>query len=129
MNKEDFVSLECAKMLKEKGYNEPCLGYYFKSDFMFKVEPYRGADVNALYEVPISPDDINAPTLYEAAKWIRQHCLINIIVCCNWGKIDKYSYAMNINQDDCNVDMKCKDKYQTYESALSAGIVEALKMI
>lgn len=129
MTQEDFVSLECAKLLKEKGFDEPCLAYYLGSEFNWTYSEEPCQNMN---EIALNFDAegfCNAPTLYEAAKWLRQRYLINIIVCCSWGKKDKYSYAMNINQDDCNVDMKCKDQYPTYESALDAGIIEALNLI
>lgn len=129
MTKEDYVSLDCAKLLKGKGFKEPCLAYYFDDEFMLVSSPWRGENIESLRQNTYLENSIDAPTLHEAQTWIRQNYLINIVICCNWDRANKYFYAMNICQDDCNVDMKCKDTYPTYESALNAGIIEALKII
>lgn len=80
MNKEDYVSLEVAKLLKEKGFNEYCGAYYhlnwedMTEEECFEVAPnhdFRNKDNG--YRV-------GAPTLYEAAKWLRNKYDINVAV-------------------------------------------------
>ena len=34
MNKEDYVSLEVAKLLKEKGFDEDCMAFYTRDGFV-----------------------------------------------------------------------------------------------
>lgn len=65
MNKEDYVSLEVAKLLEEKGCNlssDRCYigGRFTESDFI--------EDCDDVY--------YSAPTLYEAQKWIRKYGFI-----------------------------------------------------
>ena len=38
--KEQFVTYEEALELKKKGFNEPCLGYYFKDKLFYDRAPY-----------------------------------------------------------------------------------------
>lgn len=79
MNKEDYVSLEVAKILKEKGYDEPCCKMYNEKEegyeyacYMMTKQGFRNYDL-CEYEVSI-------PTLYEAAKWLRNEHDINVAV-------------------------------------------------
>ena len=70
---EDYVSFETAKLLKEKGFNEPV---------------YRGISINNLIFVKEEPEDFNhklsaycsQPTLQMAMKWLREvhHITIGI---------------------------------------------------
>ena len=80
MTKEDYVSLEVAKILKEKGFNEYCGAYYhliwkdMTEEECFEVAPnhdFRNKDNG--YRA-------GAPTLYEAAKWLRNEHDINVAV-------------------------------------------------
>ena len=56
---EDYVSFETAKLLKEKGFNEGCSTTY-TSNGLFHTHNYR----------PLV-EDIFAPTLQMAMKWLR----------------------------------------------------------
>lgn len=61
---EDYVSFECAKLLKEKGFDEP-VQYFYKFD---SKELYRGT---AFTNTQIGDKFYNAPTLQMAMKWLR----------------------------------------------------------
>lgn len=65
MNAKHYVSLEVAKMLKEKGYNEECYFYYKEADpALYHRE---------LYNRNSERDDIiSAPTLLEAMDWLEE---------------------------------------------------------
>lgn len=65
MNAKHYVSLEVAKLLKEKGYNEECYLYYKEED---PALYYR-----ELYNRNSERDDIiSAPTLLEAMDWLEE---------------------------------------------------------
>lgn len=65
MNAKHYVSLEVAKLLKEKGYNEECYLYYKEED---PALYYR-----ELYNRNSERDDIiSAPTLIEAMDWLEE---------------------------------------------------------
>lgn len=72
MNKEDFVSYETAKKLKAAGFDEPC-SYYYNADC---------ADIQYTKYIYYNDNDsyCSAPTLWQAAKWLREekkmHCQV-----------------------------------------------------
>ncbi len=129
MAQEDFVSLECAKLLKEKGFDEPCCGYYhlcnndeFDEEDSFELAP------NGDFQNSLNNYRVGAPTLSEAQKWLRHTHNIHISVVCTaahcWAFIGiKYT---DLGHDFIAVS---DEEIFSYESALNAGIIEALKMI
>lgn len=122
MDKEDYVSLECAKLLKEKGYNEQCNSWYGRNGSEFS-SAYKENHNNSF------PRDsrISKPTLYEAQKWLRGRGYYVEV-----GIYEKYVWAFVVYgyDDECCLSMVFSEKrYNTYEEALNAGIIEALKLI
>lgn len=65
--KNQFVSYEIAKALKELGFNEECLGYYY---FSVPMELY----VASTYKIvsPINLDIIWAPLWQQAILWLNK---------------------------------------------------------
>lgn len=64
--KEDYVSFEVAKLLKEKGFDEPCRSYYIGSS---------GRYSRCTVEIKTNDcrdDEILRPTLQMACKWLRE---------------------------------------------------------
>lgn len=119
MNKEDYVSLEVAKLLKEKGFNEPCKSAYDRDGNIGEYPSVK--DWNAEYDWTFS-----RPTLYEAQKWLRDSKNLNIMVDFDesilwWYSIRKCKYNCTLITGD--------RMFNSYEEALNAGILEALKMI
>ncbi len=78
--KEDYVSLETAKLLKEKGFNEPCLTYFWEDENDNQI---AYADRPFTYKQLYS-GDILRPTHQMALKWLRdKHKIaINIRIVC-----------------------------------------------
>lgn len=61
---EDYISYEVAKLLKEKGFNEPCFYYYKDKVLMFS--PFlKGRN-------SYQTDTYSAPTHQMAMKWLRE---------------------------------------------------------
>lgn len=141
MNKEDYVSLEVAKLLKEKGFNEYCGAYYHLNwEDMTEEECFEVASIH-VFRNSNNRYRIGAPTLYEAQKWLREDGLIHIVV---KGIYDYYEVAEGVFRDEqrrwffviyedtigsFEKIYVSKYKYDTYEEALNAGILEALKLI
>lgn len=118
MNKEDYVSLEVAKLLKEKGFMEDA-SYCFDNDGELHFNRIK-INHNQHSEV------YSAPSLYEAAKWMRERWGINISADRN-VRVCKWFYRRcNIHCGFKHLSDSC---YKTYEDALNAGILEALKRI
>ena len=61
---EDYVSFEIAKLLKEKGFDEPTIGTYYKDG------TFNYLCLNTWNSKFITP--ISAPTLQIAMKWLRE---------------------------------------------------------
>lgn len=121
MNKEDYVSLEVAKMLKEKGFDEPCL-YLYRNGSLYTLSE----DV-ILSECDDTHDDIiyPVPTLYEAQKWIRDKQDFHIEICKQSDGWYLYIYDISIE----SYITECTNSNSSYEEALNRGIKEALKLI
>lgn len=76
---EDYVSFEIAKLLKDKGFDEPCRAYWDdqpKLDvhtLFFSVEPIKNSER--------AGNDISCPIHQMAMKWLRKkhNILITII--------------------------------------------------
>ena len=65
---EDYVSPETAKLLKERGFDEPCHALYHDGEdkifFGLDEDSYRNSILNA--------DCYACPTLQMAMKWLRE---------------------------------------------------------
>lgn len=130
MDKEDYVSPEVAKMLKEKGFpQEYNVGTICR--LQNKANPY--------YEntrIIVQSDIDNAwcifnevyPSLYEAHKWLRGKginvCVANEITV---KKPVKWFYTIDLIENCDGVFPM--EYYTSYEEALNNGIERALKLI
>ena len=125
---EELVTLETAKLLREKGFNEPCM-------IAINIEDgrqYGTSRTNS--ELPIKV--CSYPTQSVAQKWLREIRGVYVYVEPVIGKRWKLSFC------DFNVPTEENDwmeneinkgngykVYVTYEEALEAGLQEALKLI
>ena len=104
MKEEDYCSKDTSELLIEKGYGFPRL--------------HLGAEH---YDVV---------HLWIAQKWLREK--YNIVVCPNpyFYKWDYTIYDLNkIEREGFHKILGSRVAWETYEQALDAGIMEALKMI
>ncbi len=69
---EDYVSVEVAKLLKKKGFDETTLGYYLDDKDKLYFDRFSD-DWNSKYVGYIS-----APTLQRARKWLRENHHLHI---------------------------------------------------
>lgn len=135
--KEDYVSLETAKMLKEKGFDETTAGFYgskrglsIGNSLLYNSVIYKINFVNDLHKVQFEDVIAAAPTLYEAQKWLRNTYNIHLCVKCT-AYIKRYKGHDYICEIMDLPHHKHEDTliYNSYEQALDAGIREALKLI
>lgn len=129
MTNEDYVSLEVAKMLKEKGFNEYCGAYYhlnwddMTEEERFEIAPsHNFRNRNNGYRV-------GAPTLYEAQKWLRSAKGLHIEVSYMSKNYWIYEILTIPNHDLIGLSDRMNVNYMSYEEALTAGIHEALILI
>lgn len=125
-NKEDYVSFEVAKLLKEKGFDKPCNGWYGRNGTMF-YDIYR-ENHNSSF-----PDDarMSMPTLYEAQKWLREKHNIHLVTQCitYHGPTHHFDYKCEVFSFNRNRGYRVANIRHTYEETLNLGILEALKLI
>lgn len=127
MSKEDYVSLEVANILKEKGYKELCTGCYRNDKFM-NINSFNDAD-------KFGGDFYAAPLLYEAQKWLRETHDIHIVVSPHYSRkydVIEYEYRIATYFDLLEKRgnrIKSKEYYEKYEQCLNDAILEALKLI
>ena len=119
---EDYVSFEIAKLLKEKGFDGRCTHYYKNEKYLVdlgytNIHSYTNSDL---------VEELTAPTLQMAMKWLREvHNLsIEIYVLKNFDKkICEYTYTiMDLNFPGSDDGIECCIDYETYEQACEAAI-------
>ena len=125
---EDFVTFEIAKKLKEKGFNEQCLGYYTTDDilyFNFTHRPgvtYRDCYLshNLMPQNSVSGKFFDAPTISQILKWLRNEKGIHITICvCGDGW---FYEVIHISSGKSLIEDYEDDVIQSYEDATIAGI-------
>ena len=114
---EDYVSFETAKLLKEKGFDEPCV-YVYRHD---GSEDIWNAD----------KEDIacQKPTLQRAMKWLRNTFHLEIYPFHDavqenndwWYRIERHSKGCSLTEHESDV------IYKTYEQACEAAIKYCLE--
>lgn len=121
---EELVTLETAKMLREKVFNEPCM-------IAINIEDSRQYCTNRTNsELPIKV--CSQPTQSVAQKWLRETKNLHISIirnACGYGydisKADNGTHIINDLSDGPNDG----GLWDTYEEALEVGIQEALKLV
>lgn len=111
---EDYVSFEIAKLLKEKGFNEPCYACYLNKELSHYDYTFTNFE---LVDIAIS-----APTLQMAMKWLRE--VHNIAINIGWGEVfeDEFQWrCIILNQKDGRI-LRHSEYSNTYEQAANTAI-------
>ena len=118
MRREDYVSFEVAKLLKENMYHWPC-------DSLYTLE--------GILKYRTIPDDFNRlnfysrPCLYDAQKWLREVHNIDVLPVIR-EESPKKDYCCYIYKNAKVV--KCKVAYgKDFYECMNDGLLEALKLI
>lgn len=114
---EDYVSFEIAKMLKEKGFDEPCDNYYHQSS----DEPQQ----LTLDEMYYSYDEfLKAPTHQMAMKWLREVHNIQIQITPIISRHKDWTFGIYKDFNPIDSKLQCFD---TYEQACEEAIKYCLE--
>lgn len=133
MIEEQFVSFDTAKLLKKAGFDVPCRGIY---------RAYRmGNSVFREYDRKNTKDDLCwntedgfqyeylAPTQALAARWLREEHNIMIVPFFD-DYIGKWYYVIDgVKKQSVIKCVQSASDYDDYETALEAGLQEAIKQI
>ncbi len=106
---EELVTLETAKLLKEKGFQQR--KYFINVSTLHHCYKY----------LSVPPQSI-------AQKWLRENHSIHIAV--DFNQYGRWYYRLyDIEDYDFLSETEVDKIYKSYEEALEAGIQEALKLI
>ena len=129
----DYCDYETCVALKELGYKVSTSAYYIPNNetLYFVSNPYRGGYVidcfyshNSLPKGVMTSNYIDAPTMLEAQKWLREEKQMVLLP----------AYLERANVWICEICYR-KERLgfggynQSYEEALSEGIKEAVKIL
>ena len=123
---EDYCSFETAKLLKEKGFDEECIGFYTCTEKPYFMEAsYRN---NWTYE---KHGSINAPTHQMALKWLREVHKLFVKVNYTTHPItkDKNYYGTVINMEDVRETVLAFEDALTYEGCVNSLLKYALEKL
>lgn len=125
MKKNKYVTFEQAKLLKELGFNEPCIFHYEDDGCLYQNK----VPTNTISDLYVVQDDLvmrnfcyrigrySAPTLHEAADWLRDKGLYTYPKLNALGKwyavVHFLEYAETVRQEEM---------FDDFYTALSHGI-------
>lgn len=126
MIEESYVSFETARLLKEAGFDVECYWFYINDG---------SADTGIVVLSTIPRDHnmgtgfLSRPTLALAARWLREEHNIMIVPFFD-DYMGKWYYVIDGVKKRSGI--KCVQSasdYDDYETALEAGLQEAIKLI
>lgn len=127
MSPQQFVSLDTAKWLRKRRFNEPTYTYYDISGRLV----LRESNETDCWNSPQHDRDArhkvySAPMLHVAQQWLRDKKRFDVLVDREYfcGKVGKY-FAKVIRLHDGAISET--GKFRSYEKALEAGITRALR--
>ncbi|MBQ6958158.1 MAG: hypothetical protein IJP77_06335 [Bacteroidales bacterium] len=125
---EDYVSFETAKLLKEKGFDEPCQFLYFSK---YKQEGDFVGNFNARKNSEINEASYSAPTLQMAMKWLREekklNCITDVSFNQNRNEETEYYFSVWENKPPYELLRESSQTFSTYEEACKTAIKYCLE--
>lgn len=121
---EDFVSYEQAVRLKTAGFDWPCEAFYEHVDGKMWIATDGKENWN-------SGVDCSAPSLAQAAKWLREVKGIEVIVEPRFSNYKRIGYDWAV-YDDFSGDYALRAPLPfspSHETALSAGITATIELL
>ena len=138
LTEKDYCDYETCVALKELGYKIPTSAYYMpkNSQLIFVINQFRGGAAmdcfysnNSLPKECMGSDFIDAPTMWEAQKWLREEKKIDVGATWDNDEDNWYVYIKKIGFPDWSGTSVSHSCYSSYEEALSKGIKEAVKIL
>ena len=115
---EDYVSFEVAKLLKEKGFDEPCIAVYEEGVLRINTLCYYHNSELSSY--------ICAPTLQMSMKWLREVHHIIFVFKPSYFSGDECTYWTYERWCGDNFDGEVLS-FKTYEEACEAALKYCLE--
>ena len=133
LTEKDYCDYDTCVALKELEYKVPTSAYYMPNNnkLIFVSNPCRGGYVidcfrshNSFPKDVMTSNYIDAPTMWEAQKWLREKKLLHIVI----DKLLYGAYEFSV-VDILNYSEEKNGTANSYEEALSEGIKEAVKIL
>ena len=116
MSKEAYCSFKVAKLLKEKGFNEPCYACYINKEISHYDYHFTNFELRE--------DVITSPTHQMAFDWFREK---EIFIVVNYSRYYK-TYRYNIYSMNIDVELDHEDwNFKSYEDACDKALLYSLK--
>lgn len=116
---EDYVSFETAKLLKEKGFDEPC-SHIYRNDGMHlycgdaRLTTLTNTEIDEPQDWVSETFTCACPTLQMAMKWLRE--VHKIFICILFlEEVDMYGFAIEDISSKKYLATSKKDGHSTYE--------------
>ena len=141
LSEKDYCDKDTCVALKKLGYKVPTSAYYMPNNnqLIFVSNSFRGGyAIDCFYSHNSFPKEIvtskyiDAPTMWEAQKWLREE----------WGIHITIHYVYHLNEHVFGTTLRFMGKtlrdhgalydttkYSTYEEALLEGIKNAVKIL
>ena len=138
LTEKDYCDYETCVALKELGYKVPTSAYYIPNNnqLIFVSNPYRGGYVidcfyshNSFPKNVMTSNYIDAPTMWEAQKWLREEHGVIVEVFVDDDSDTPITY--NVHKDGECVCHHHEGYWSVkeWETALSEGIKGAVKIL
>ena len=134
LTEKDYCDYNTCVALKELGYKVPTSAYYMPNNnqLILVINQFRGGAAmdcfysnNSLPKECMGSDFIDAPTMWEAQKWLREEKKIEVLALSK-GMVG-VPYDAQVYTEDYVIQEGIE--YNSYEEALLEGIKEAVKIL
>ena len=122
MIEESYVSFDTAKMLKEAGFDEVCNLFYVSGK----------GDTCLMYErnSRLDKGQYSCPTQALAARWLRETHGFHVFAKRAYDYIlSRHTWGFWIQREKYDTALSLEIGFDSYETALEAGLQEAIKLI
>lgn len=118
-----FLNYSLSLLAKEKGFNEPCLTFWFKPNNIStaRLAIINQRDLNEIDGFKTKGDNVAAPLYQQIIDWFREKHNINLIP----SILPPKWYSFSVIRES----KKYKTQPLPYYQALDAAITEAFKLI
>lgn len=126
MDSKFYVSLEAARLLKEKGYDRECIAYYQNGEFHpYSVDLFK-LSINDKNAAPPYMNQYSAPTKAEAIDWLDSKGII-IEVLQDYRGL--WFYVIKISETESYLSESDDKYFSTRLEAEEAAIIKACELL
>lgn len=130
-----FVPYELALLAKQKGFDEPCLGFYFTENktfglFEFCEDEKEGWVANLILNNPEKDYYIATPLFQQLTDWFREKHGLHITLK-HKPTSQTYGFTISGKYDEATGGELVNKRYDkcNYYEAINAALIEAFKLI